>query len=52
MDDDLRAALQARAGQLRPLAAARGMRTLRNDGLRQVCAGVTTLEEVLRATRA
>jgi type II secretory ATPase GspE/PulE/Tfp pilus assembly ATPase PilB-like protein len=53
MDDDLRAELPRRrdAGELRRLAIAKGMRTLRQDGLRQVLAGVTTPEEVLRVTR-
>jgi len=50
LDDELRAALQRGAGELRALAMARGMRTLRDDGMRQARAGVTTLEEVLRVT--
>jgi general secretion pathway protein E len=52
MDDDIRAALQAGAGRVRQLAMERGMVTLREDGLRLVRAGVTTIDEVLRATRA
>jgi general secretion pathway protein E len=40
------------AGELRRLAISRGMRTLRDDGLRLVLAGTTTPEEVLRVTRA
>jgi general secretion pathway protein E len=40
------------AGQLRRLATKEGMRPLRADGWRLVAAGVTTPEEVLRATRA
>ncbi|HKG92320.1 MAG TPA: GspE/PulE family protein [Gemmatimonadaceae bacterium] len=53
VDDELRAELLRRrgSGELRRLAVARGMRTLYQDGLRQVEAGVTTLEEVLRVTR-
>ena len=53
LDDELRAELMRRpgAGDLRRLAIARGMRTLHEDGLRHVRAGVTTLEEVLRVTR-
>ena len=35
--------LRARAREL-------GMRTLREDGIRKVLAGVTTIEEVLRVT--
>jgi general secretion pathway protein E len=52
MDDDTRAALQAGAGRVRQLAMERGMRTLRDDGLRLVREGVTTLDDVLRVTRA
>ena len=54
LDDELRAEVMRGhgSGELRHLAAARGMRTLYEDGLRQVGAGVTTLEEVLRVTRA
>jgi hypothetical protein len=37
------------AGDLRGLATAKGMRSLAEDGRRQVCAGVSTPEEVLRA---
>jgi general secretion pathway protein E len=40
------------AGDLRALAVAAGMRTLREDGLRPVLEGRTTPEEVLRVTRA
>ena len=54
LDDALRAEVmrQRGSGELRRLAAAGGMRTLLEDGLRQVRAGVTTLEEVLRVARA
>lgn len=50
MDDALRAALLARPGAdgLRRLALERGMRPLRADGWRQVAAGATTPDEVLR----
>jgi general secretion pathway protein E len=50
MDDELRAALHedASAGRLGNMAVARGMRLLRQDGIRLVRAGVTTAEEVLR----
>lgn len=40
------------AGVIRERARANGMRTLREDGLRKVGAGLTTLEEVARATAA
>ena len=50
MGDALRAALlrSPDADALRRLAVAEGMRPLRADGWRQVAAGVTTPEEVLR----
>ncbi|MFQ5329158.1 MAG: type II secretion system ATPase GspE [Thermodesulfobacteriota bacterium] len=38
------------AGTLREYAVAKGMGTLREDGLAKVRAGLTTLDEVLRAT--
>jgi general secretion pathway protein E len=52
MTDELRDALpqQRGAAELRALAIQSGMRTLRDDGLRLVQAGVTTLEEVTRVT--
>ena len=40
----------AGAMELRHSARQLGMRTLREDGLRKVVAGVTTLTEVLRVT--
>jgi type II secretory ATPase GspE/PulE/Tfp pilus assembly ATPase PilB-like protein len=50
VDDAIRGALttHASAGQLREIASGRGMRSLLQDGWRQVVAGVTTPEEVLR----
>ena len=50
MDENLRRAVHedASAGHLQDLAVARGMRLLREDGLRQIAAGVTTAAEVLR----
>ncbi|HEX2189346.1 MAG TPA: GspE/PulE family protein [Longimicrobiaceae bacterium] len=39
-------------GTLRQIALANGMRPLRSDGWRQVAAGVTTPEEVLRVSHA
>ncbi len=41
---------QVAAGELRAQARRLGMRTLREDGLRKVVAGTTTLEEVFRVT--
>ncbi|MGH7540884.1 MAG: hypothetical protein ACRELC_07795 [Gemmatimonadota bacterium] len=54
LDDRMRAAFgEARnGGELRRLALEAGMRPLRVDGWRQVAAGVTTPEEVLRVTTA
>jgi general secretion pathway protein E len=53
MDNELRVELQKRRGseELRQMAIAKGMRTLQDDGLRLVRAGVTTLDEVLRVAR-
>jgi len=53
-DDLLRAEVLRRggAGDLRRIATTGGMQSLYEDGLRQVRAGLTTLEEVLRVTRA
>lgn len=54
VDDDLRREVSRGAGSdvLRPLALAHGMRSLRADGWRQVRAGRTTPDEVLRVTAA
>jgi general secretion pathway protein E len=38
-------------GEIKEYAVARGMRTLREDGLEKAFSGVTTLEEVLRVTQ-
>ncbi len=42
---------KANASELRQQALAEGMESMYDNGLRKVLAGVTTLEEVLRATR-
>ncbi|MCI0432678.1 MAG: Flp pilus assembly complex ATPase component TadA [Gemmatimonadetes bacterium] len=54
MDDELRTSLQQNvsAGHLTRLGVSRGMRLLREDGLRQIRDGVTTAEEVLRVANA
>jgi general secretion pathway protein E len=39
------------SGEIKEYAISRGMRTLRDDGLAKVAAGITTLEEVLRVTQ-
>ncbi|HEX2092408.1 MAG TPA: ATPase, T2SS/T4P/T4SS family [Longimicrobiaceae bacterium] len=54
VDEEIRAeVLRGRGvGTLRQIALAHGMRPLRSDGWRQVAAGVTTPEEVLRVSHA
>ena len=54
LDEELRAEVmrQRGSGELRRLAIAHGMRSLFADGLRQVRAGVTTIEEVMRVAHA
>jgi general secretion pathway protein E/type IV pilus assembly protein PilB len=50
---DIRAMIleRASAGEIRRVAAAQGMKGLREDGWRLLLAGRTTLEEVLRVTK-
>ena len=52
LDDTVRHMIndQVGAADLRAEARRMGMRTLREDGLRKVVAGITTLEEVFRVT--
>ncbi len=52
LNDELRAMIHAGAStrQLRNRARELGLRTLRNDGLRKVTAGLTTIEEVVSMT--
>ena len=52
VDDDIRhlATQSIDAKTIKKEAVANGMRTLRNDGARKVLEGVTSIEEVLRAT--
>ena len=54
VDDEVRNMinLQLTTPQLRKRARELGMRTLREDGLRKVLAGITTAEEVIEATMA
>jgi len=42
---------QTPAGVIKEYAVAKGMKTLREDGLLKVAAGITTIEEVLRVTQ-
>ena len=53
IDDDLRRLIHDRASEqtLREHAQARGMRTLRDDGMRWAGQGLISLEEVVRVTR-
>jgi general secretion pathway protein E len=41
---------QATAGEIKTVAVECGMQTLRDDGVRKVLAGITTVDEVLRVT--
>jgi general secretion pathway protein E/type IV pilus assembly protein PilB len=54
LDDELRRLVHARAGvsALRAKARSQGMRSLREDGVRKVIAGLTTIEEVVSLTVA
>jgi len=42
---------KADSGTIAKQAVEEGMRTLRGDGLRKVIAGLTTIDEVMRATQ-
>jgi general secretion pathway protein E len=52
LDENLRRLITARAtaSELKAATVAAGMRTLRQDGIRQILAGVTTIAEVERVT--
>jgi general secretion pathway protein E len=53
IDDDIKELTTKRAGShiIKQVAVEKGMSTLREDGLRKVLAGQTTLEEVYRVTQ-
>jgi len=53
MDDDVRSCIMknADAAEIRRVATAHGMPTLRDDGAGKVLAGETTIEEILRVTQ-
>ena len=53
VDDEFRRLIHDRASEqrLRDHVIGRGMRTLRDDGMRWVATGATSLEEVVRVTR-
>jgi general secretion pathway protein E len=42
---------RSHAGEIKEYAVARGMKTLRDDGIARAAAGITTIEEVLRVTQ-
>lgn len=52
VDDEIRSAIISRssAATIRQIAVSKGMRTLRDEALLKVNAGLTTLEEVIRVT--
>jgi type IV pilus assembly protein PilB len=52
VDDDLRAGISAspNLSELRNMSRRRGMCTLREDGLKKVAQGVTTIDELMRVT--
>jgi len=52
IDEDIRDKIAANPplGDLKRLARQKGMKSLREDGLAKVAAGVTTVEEIMRAT--
>jgi general secretion pathway protein E len=53
VDDEVRHAVTSGgdAGQVKKIAIAKGMLTLRDDGLRKAMAGETSLDEILRVTQ-
>jgi type IV pilus assembly protein PilB len=52
LDDELRDAISRsiELTELRAMARRKGMRTLRDDGLQKVAAGMTTVDEIMRVT--
>jgi type IV pilus assembly protein PilB len=53
VNEDIRKMIdeKASADQIKEIAVKAGMRTLKDDGLNKIGAGLTTIEEVLRVTR-
>ncbi len=51
LDDDIRGKIMQRADSNQIRAAARGFRSLREDGANKILKGVTSIEEVLRVTQ-
>lgn len=54
VDDEVRALIvkQADAGSIKKSAVKKGMITLREDGIRKVLEGITTIDELMRATHS
>jgi type IV pilus assembly protein PilB len=54
MTDELRSLIieRVQTGELRRVACQQGMRTLREDGIRKILDGITTVEEIIRETQA
>jgi type II secretory ATPase GspE/PulE/Tfp pilus assembly ATPase PilB-like protein len=54
VDDKLRSLIvrKSDAGAIKKQALENGMLNLREDGVRKVCAGITTIDELMRATHA
>ena len=52
VDDEIRRLISARAtaAEIKSAAVAAGTRTLRDDGIRKILAGATTISEVERVT--
>jgi general secretion pathway protein E len=53
VDDGIRKLVTGKAGaqEIQRAAVERGMRTMHRDGMRKALAGITTVEEVMRATQ-
>ena len=53
VDDEIQELIMKRSGAnvIKQTSVAKGMRTLRDDGVRKILAGDTTIEEVLRVTQ-
>jgi type II secretory ATPase GspE/PulE/Tfp pilus assembly ATPase PilB-like protein len=53
LNEDLRSLILRKAptGEIRRLAQAQGLVTLREDGWVKACKGITTVDEILRVTQ-
>lgn len=54
IDDQIRSLIVKKAdgGMIKKAAVSAGMKTLREDAVQKVLTGVTTIEELMRATHA